>query len=168
MVFGKAKMTTPKNDPLVDQVKKTLEKAGLEPNLKQMVRPCRTALEAAEAIDCQLGQIAKSMIFKLEISGQPILVIASGINQVDPLLLGKKVNGKVHIASPDFVLEKTGYQIGGVPPVGHLVPFFKVFMDQDLFRFREIWASAGNPNLVFAIPPDKLKEVAQAEVIKVT
>ena len=159
-----------KNDlpPQVVKVQKELSKYGLECHFISMGKSCRSALQAAEALDCQLGQIAKSLIFKTEVSQKPILVITSGANQVDPMLLGKRVDEPVQIAKPEYVQERTGYQVGGVPPLGFLMPIHKTFIDQDLFRFQSIWASAGAGDIVFAIPPQKLLEITRAEAIKVT
>ena len=104
----------------------------------------RTAGDAAAAIGCEVAQIAKSLIFRGKPSERPILVIASGTSRVDVKKLGTVVGEKIGRADADFVREKTGFAIGGVPPVGHDNPL-KIFIDEDLLQYDEIWAAAGTP-----------------------
>lgn len=115
-----------------------------------------TSADAAEAIGCTVAQIAKSIIFKAAESGRPVLVVASGPNRVDDKKLRALIGEKVKSADADFVLASTGFAVGGVPPVGHLVQPI-VFLDQDLAQFKEIWAAAGTGNAVFKLTWDDLK-----------
>ncbi|WP_035485589.1 YbaK/EbsC family protein [Geminicoccus roseus] len=110
-----------------------------------------TSAEAAQAIGCDVAQIAKSLIFKSR-SGRPVLVVASGANRVDEKKVGAILGEKVGRADPDFVLAATGYPVGGVAPVGHLQAVV-VLLDADLQGFAEIWAAAGAPNAVFRLTP---------------
>ncbi|MFW5434151.1 YbaK/EbsC family protein [Paenibacillus apiarius] len=77
----------------------------------------RTAQEAADAIGCQVAQIAKSIIFRIKASGKPLLVVASAINRIDEKKISKMLNEKLGKADADFVREHTGFVIGGVPPL---------------------------------------------------
>ena len=81
----------------------------------------RTAGEAAGAVGCAVGQIAKSLVFEDQNTGRPLLVIAIGKNRVDTGLLARVVGEPARMAHADFCKEKTGFAIGGVPPAGHMV-----------------------------------------------
>ena len=121
-----------------------------------------TAKQAATALDCDVSQIAKSLIFKSE-SGQPVLVVASGSNRVDVSKIANLLGETIHKADADFVKEATGYTIGGVPPFA----FFKkiiTFIDQDLLKFTTIWAAAGANNSVFPLTIDNLVKISQGQV----
>ena len=119
----------------------------------------RTAQEAADALGVQLGQIAKSIIFKRRADGMPVLVVASGDRRVDPDKVAALV-GPVGRADADYVKAQTGFSIGGVSPVGHINPVLTL-VDEDLFRFDDIWAAAGHPNAVFLLSPDQLCALVQ-------
>jgi prolyl-tRNA editing enzyme YbaK/EbsC (Cys-tRNA(Pro) deacylase) len=118
----------------------------------------RTAQEAAQAIGCQVGQIAKSLLFKTKRTGKPVLVITSGSNRVNEKKLGELLQEPIEKASADFVREQTGFAIGGVPPVGHANALL-TFLDQDLMHYDVIWAAAGTPNAVFKLTPAELEKV---------
>ena len=121
-----------------------------------------TAQEAADAIGCQLAQIAKSIIFR-SASGKAVLVIASGINRVDEKKVKALLGEKIERASPDFVKEMTGFEVGGVPPLGHASPCV-VYLDEDLKAYPTLWAAGGTPNAVFEIGFAKLVEMSGAAV----
>jgi prolyl-tRNA editing enzyme YbaK/EbsC (Cys-tRNA(Pro) deacylase) len=114
----------------------------------------RTAQEAADSLGVQLGQIAKSVIFKRKEDGVAVLVVTSGDRRVDEKKLAALV-GKVGRADADFVKAHTGFTSGGVSPVAHLYPPVTV-LDQDLWRFDEVWAAAGHPHAVFRLHPQDL------------
>ena len=123
--------------------------------------PTRTVAEAAAAIGCEEAQIAKSLVFRSD-SGRPVLVVACGTNRVDTTKVAVIVGEKVTRADPDFVRERSGYAIGGVPPLGHRFPPVTV-LDQDLTVFNEIWAAAGTTNSVFRLTPYDLKTLTRAD-----
>ena len=125
----------------------------------------RTAQEAADGLGVQLGQIAKSVIFKRKSDEVAVLVVTSGDRRVDEKKVSALV-GKVGRADADFVKAKTGFTIGGVSPVAHLNPSVAL-LDQDLWRFDEIWAAAGHPHGVFRLQPDDLKRLTGAPVVDV-
>ena len=115
---------------------------------------CRTAQQAADALGVQVGQIAKSIIFRRQSDDAAVLVITSGDRRVDE----KKVDalvGKTGRADADFVKARTGFSIGGVSPLAHATPPV-VLIDRELFRFDEIWAAAGHPHAVFRLRPQDL------------
>lgn len=125
----------------------------------------RTAQEAADGLGVQLGQIAKSVIFKRKEDGVAVLVVTSGDRRVDEKKVSALV-GKVGRADADFVKAQTGFTIGGVSPVAHLHPSVTL-LDQDLWRFDEVWAAAGHPHGVFRLVPDDLRHLTQAPRVDV-
>ena len=122
----------------------------------------RTSEDAAAAIGCTVAEIAKSLIFK-SAEGRPVLVIASGVNRVDEKKVAALLGGKIKRADADFVRDRTGYAIGGVPPVGHATPPI-VLIDRDLERFAAVWAAAGTPNAVFKVIPADLVGLTKGQV----
>jgi len=125
----------------------------------------RTAQEAADGLGVQLGQIAKSVIFKRKEDGVAVLVVASGDRRVDEKKVSALV-GKIGRADADFVKAQTGFSIGGVSPVAHQNQPVTL-LDQDLWRFDEIWAAAGHPHGVFRLQPEDLKRLTGAPVVDV-
>lgn len=134
------------------RVQAALAARGYAFQVREFPDSTRTAAEAAAAIGCTVGQIAKSLVFRGRESDRPILVIASGGNRVDEKKLRVLLGEKVERADPAFVRDRTGFAIGGVPPVGHReAPV--TLIDRDLAAFAEIWAAAGTPNAVFRLSP---------------
>lgn len=115
----------------------------------------RTAADAAEAVGCTVGQIAKSLIFRAMDSGRPVLAIASGSVRVDEARLSELLAERVGRADPGFVRKHTGFAIGGVPPIGHRTQPL-IFIDETLLEFETIWAAGGTPSAVFRLCPDDL------------
>lgn len=124
----------------------------------------RTAQEAADAIGCEVTQIAKSIVFRLRSSGNPLLVVASGVNRVNEKRISSQLNDTLEKADADFVRERTGFVIGGVPPLGH-IDTIETIIDEDLFQFKTIWAAAGHPKAVFELTPDELVEMTHGKVM---
>jgi prolyl-tRNA editing enzyme YbaK/EbsC (Cys-tRNA(Pro) deacylase) len=127
----------------------------------------RTAVEAANAIGCTVGQIVKSLVFKGKESGDPVLVVASGPNRVDTQIIEGLIGEPITKPDADYVRDKTGFVIGGVPPVGHAQPL-TTFVDQDLLQYGDIWAAAGTPRAVFRLTPDDLVRMTGGQVIAVS
>ncbi|HEX9028826.1 MAG TPA: YbaK/EbsC family protein, partial [Anaerolineales bacterium] len=126
----------------------------------------RTAVEAAQAIGCQVGQIVKSLVFKAKRSQRPILVVASGSNRVNEKAVEAMLGEPLGKADADFVRQHTGFVIGGVPPVGH-AEALETFVDEDLLQYDEIWAAAGTPNAVFRLKPDDLLTMTHGRVLQI-
>ncbi|MDX6522860.1 MAG: hypothetical protein QOI17_373 [Gaiellales bacterium] len=110
----------------------------------------RTAVDAAAAVGCQLGQIVKSVMLAGG-DGRPLLCLCAGDRRVDL----ERVGPDVTMARGREVKEATGYAIGGVPPVGHDTPLPTV-VDASLRRFETVWCAAGTPNAVFEVRLDAL------------
>ncbi|MEM6513633.1 MAG: YbaK/EbsC family protein [Pseudomonadota bacterium] len=123
----------------------------------------RSAADAAAALGCDVAQIAKSMVFTAVNSRRPVLVVASGPVRVDTAKVGALFGEPVKRATPDFVRERTGFAIGGVPPIGHVTPPV-VFLDETLLQFDTLWAAAGTPNAVFCLSPDNLQHLTNGSV----
>jgi prolyl-tRNA editing enzyme YbaK/EbsC (Cys-tRNA(Pro) deacylase) len=148
------------------RVQRALAALGFELDVVELPSSTRTAQEAAQAVGVRVGQIAKSLVFQVKRSGEALLVIASGANRVDEMVLGKLVGEEVSIAHPDYVRERTGFAVGGVPPVGHQVPL-RTWIDQDLLQYDEIWAAAGNPHAVFRLDPGELGRMTGGSVAQI-
>jgi prolyl-tRNA editing enzyme YbaK/EbsC (Cys-tRNA(Pro) deacylase) len=127
---------------------------------------CRTSQQAADVLGVELGQIAKSIIYRRRHDSAHVLVIAAGDRRVDEKKVAALV-GDVGRADADFVRAATGYAIGGVPPLAHAQPPV-VLIDQSLARFAEVWAAAGHPNTVFKLHPSDLSRLTSAPVHDVT
>ncbi len=147
-------------------MQEALDAAGLELQVVELPASTRTAREAAEAIGCTVAQIAKSIVFRAIGSGEPVLVIASGVNRIDERAVAERLGEEIGQARPEFVREATGFVIGGVPPCGHRQRI-KTFLDRDLLALEEIWAAAGTPYAVFRLTPDQLVQLTRGEVIPV-
>lgn len=126
----------------------------------------RTSAEAAAAIGCTVDQIAKSLLFRGEASGRPILVVMSGAGRVDEKKVAVILGEKIGRADPEFVRLKTGFAIGGVPPLGHAEPPVTL-IDQSILAFGIIWAAAGTPNAVFQLTPEDLLDLTQGQRVDV-
>lgn len=144
-----------------DRVRAALEAAGLDCEVLTLPGSTRTAEEAADAVGCSVGEIAKSLVFRA--GERAVVAVMSGDNRLDTAKLGETLGEGVSRADADFVRAATGFAIGGVPPLGHATPV-PVFMDAELFRFERIWAAAGSPFSVFAIEPGRLRDAGGATV----
>ena len=152
----------------VQRVAKALQDSG-HPHAPVMLDDAaRTAQQAADALGIQLGQIAKSIIFRRKTDDAAVLVITSGDRRVDEKKVEALVGegGKLGRADADFVKARTGYSIGGVSPVAHAQPPVTL-IDRELFRFEEIWAAAGHPHGVFKLRPHDLERLTGAPVADV-
>jgi prolyl-tRNA editing enzyme YbaK/EbsC (Cys-tRNA(Pro) deacylase) len=126
----------------------------------------RSSQEAAHAIGCEVGQIAKTLIFKGKNSSKPICVIASGKNRVDEKKIAEYVGEGIEKPDADFVLRHTQFSIGGIPPIGYEFEL-KPLIDEGLMAYAEIWAAAGTPNTVFRLSPQDLLTITKGQVVAV-
>jgi prolyl-tRNA editing enzyme YbaK/EbsC (Cys-tRNA(Pro) deacylase) len=148
------------------KVQEALSALGLPLQVVELPASTRTAVEAAAAIGCTVGQIVKSLIFKARRSERPVLVIASGANRVDEKRIEALIGEPLGKADADFVRQHTGFVIGGVPPVGHSEKL-ESFVDRDLLQYEEIWAAAGTPNAVFRLTPQDLVKMTGGRVVQI-
>jgi prolyl-tRNA editing enzyme YbaK/EbsC (Cys-tRNA(Pro) deacylase) len=109
----------------------------------------RTAKEAADALGIEVGQVASSIVFKLD-DESPLLVITSGRHKVDTELVAKSLNqSKLHRVDADYVKEKSGFSIGGVSPLGWISKPEIILIDEALNDYEVVWAAAGHPHAVY-------------------
>jgi prolyl-tRNA editing enzyme YbaK/EbsC (Cys-tRNA(Pro) deacylase) len=152
--------------PSARKVQEALKIMGVTCEVREMGKTTRTAQDAARSVGCDVGQIAKSLVFKGGTTQQAVLVITSGSNRVDEKKLSERIGEPVLKADADFVRQQTGFAIGGVPPVGHAQQI-GVFIDEDLLTYSEIWAAAGTPQAVFRLTPQELQKITGGRVIRV-
>lgn len=132
----------------------------------EFTQTTRSAAEAAQAVGCHVSQIVKSIIFRTQETHKPILILVSGVNRVDEKKLSELLQEKIEKPDAEFVRAKTGFAIGGVGPVGHSEKLI-TFIDEDLLKFDEVWAAAGNPNAVFKLSPRDLVAMSDGRVVSV-
>ena len=143
------------------RVRRALDAAGETPEIRE-VGPARTAQEAADAIGCALDQIAKSIIFRSESTGQALLFLTAGGNRVSATRASDLAGTALGQADASLVRAQTGVAIGGVAPSGQLSPI-RAWWDPRLSDFETVWAAAGTPRHVFGISPARLRELTGAE-----
>lgn len=148
------------------KVQDALKKLDYDYTVVEFSESTRTALEAAERVGCEVGQIVKSLIFQGKTSGKAILILTSGANQVDVKRIKAYAEEKIGRADPAFVRECTGYAIGGIPPLGHLNPI-ETYVDEDLLQYEKVWAAAGTPNAVFEMNANQLEKMTGGKVVVV-
>ena len=145
------------------RVQEALAARGFDFEVREFPESTRTSAEAAAAIGCAVGEIAKSLVFRGAESGEAVLIIASGANRVDPAKAEALLGEAIGRADADFVRAATGFAIGGVPPLGHDRPLVTL-IDEDLLAFEVIWAAAGTPNAVFRLSPKDLSDLTGGRV----
>ena len=148
------------------RVRAAIEAAGLTPDIRE-VGQARTAQEAADSVGVHVDQIAKSIIFRGETSGEAILFLTAGGNRVDAEKAANLAGEALGKADAALVRSQTGFAIGGVAPVGHLNPI-RSFLDPRLTEFPRVWAAAGTPHHVFAIAPADLERLTGAQIADFT
>lgn len=141
-------------------VRSALAAAGVGDTVRTFPAGVPTAAAAAEALECELAAITNSLIFDL--SGEPLLILASGAARVDTALVARQLGtGKIRRATPDFVLEHTGQEVGGVAPVGH-PKRIRTLLDESLQTHSLLWAGAGDHTAMFSITYTDLHRITGA------
>jgi prolyl-tRNA editing enzyme YbaK/EbsC (Cys-tRNA(Pro) deacylase) len=145
----------------VERFVREAEALGLSPEIREFPEGTKTALDAARAIGCDVGQIVKSLVF---VAGtEPFLALTSGPNRADIQRLSELMAGRpVRRADANEARAATGFAIGGTPPFGHPRPL-RAFCDRDLLVHSEVWAAAGTPSTVFPITPEELLRASRGE-----
>ena len=150
------------NNPSVIRVTALLKELGCSGEVTILSDSARTALDAANALGIEVGQVASSIVFKLP-SGAPLLVITSGRHRVDTELVAKNLGvEKLHRADADFVKNASGFSIGGVSPVGWVNKPEIILIDQALNDYDVAWAAAGHPHSVYPTSFEELARVTGA------
>ena len=148
----------------VERVRAALLAAGHEDTISAFPEGTRTAADAAAAIGCSVAQIAKSIVFRA--GDRAAVVIASGVNRVDAGKVAAVLGVTLKRADAEWVRAQTGFAIGGVSPVGHLLPPLLVF-DRDLLALHPIFAAAGSPHHIFRTEAEALARITGAMVAEV-
>ncbi len=149
------------------RVKQCLDGLGLEFEIRLLPEAVRTAKLAAEALGCEVGEIANSLIFRNCDDQQAILIMCAGDRRVDLGKVQRHCGLKLGKADAGFVRQQTGFAIGGVPPVAHARPL-RCLLDQSLQRYAGIWAAAGTPESVFHMTPAELHRITAGEWLDLT
>ena len=150
------------NKEPVKRAEKALKEFDSSIKVIELSSTARTALDAANSLKCEVGAIVKSLLFRTEDTF--LLCLVSGdkrcsLNKLKKITLIKDIS----MASPEDVKIQTGYTIGGVSPVGH-IKNIKIFIDESLKRFLDIFAAAGHPNCVFKIDFENLIKITDGEI----
>lgn len=156
--------------PAVERVVEAAARKGVALDVRVFAESTHTAAEAAAAVGAELGQIVKSLVFVADGDGGPhtYVCLVSGPNRVDLRRLAAVVGEpEIRRASAREARDLTGFTIGGIPPLGYLLPV-RVVMDPDLGRHEVVWAAAGLPTTVFPVPPATLRALANAVVAPIT
>ena len=149
-------------NPSVQRVSAKLKELGVSGEVHVLSDSARTAQEAADALGILVGQVASSIVFKLD-DESPLLVITSGRHRVDTKLVAEKLGvAKLHRVDADYVKEKSGFSIGGVSPVGW-VSQATILIDEALNDYEVVWAAAGHPHSVYPTTFAELLECTGAK-----
>lgn len=141
------------------RVQDALTAAGTDARVIELPVAARTSQQAADALGIEVGQIAKSLIFRAVPSGRAVLVIAAGDRRVDEARISALLGESIERATPEFVREHSSFAIGGVAPLAH-ARSMTTFVDASLRRFGVVWAAGGTPHCVFPIAPAELVRVS--------
>jgi prolyl-tRNA editing enzyme YbaK/EbsC (Cys-tRNA(Pro) deacylase) len=144
--------------PANERVAHYLHQVGITFEIRILSDAVRTARLAAEALGCEVGQIANSLIFRDANNNQAVLIMCAGDRRVDVQKVKAQTGIDLGKADAEFVRQQTGFAIGGVPPVAHANPL-RCLLDASLRRHGEIWAAAGTPESVFCMTPDELQKI---------
>lgn len=148
-------------------VQDALAQQGLDFAVVELSASTRTANDAAQTLNCEVGQIVKSLLFRSEKTNQPVLILASGINRVNEKAIEKIIGEKIVKADADFTREITGFAIGGVSPIGHKQKINNILIDEDLLKFEKLWAAAGTPHAVFSLHSNELEKLTSGKICSI-
>lgn len=151
-------------DPVAN-VRRALTEAGARDTVTVLTDKVPTAAAAAAALGCDVAAITNSLVFELD--GVPLLILASGAARVDTAYVAAQLGaGRIRRATPDFVLEHTGQEVGGVAPVGHPEKI-RTLLDASLEEHGTLWAGAGDHHSMFAISYEELRRITGAHPLRV-
>ncbi len=150
------------NKEPVKRAEKALKEFDKTLSVTELENTARTALDAAKSLNCEVGAIVKSLLFKN--GDNYFLCLVSGDKRCSLNKLKKFFNSKdLSMASPNDVKEQTGYTIGGVSPIGH-TNSMQILVDSSLKRFKDLFAAAGHPNCIFKINFDDLIKITNGSI----
>ena len=147
----------------VKRFKEAANSLGVKGEINILAETARTAIDAANGLGIEVGQIASSLIFKLP-SGNPLLIITSGRHRVDTDLVAKNLNiAELGRADANYVKEVSGYSVGGVSPLGWISKPEIILIDEALNDYEVVWAAAGHPHAVYPTTYDELIQCSGAQ-----
>ena len=150
------------NKEPVKRAEKALKEFDETLSVTELENTARTAVDAAKSLNCEVGAIVKSLLFKN--GDNYFLCLVSGDKRCSLNKLKKFFNSKdLSMASPNDVKEQTGYTIGGVSPIGHKNSL-QILVDSSLNRFEDLFAAAGHPNCIFKINFEDLKKITNGTI----
>jgi len=133
----------------VRRFKEAADSLGVTGEISILAETARTAIDAANGLGIEVGQIASSLIFKLP-SGNPLLIITSGRHRVDTDLVAKNLEiPELGRADANYVKEVSGYSVGGVSPIGWITTPEITLIDEALNDYEIVWAASGHPHAVY-------------------
>ena len=149
----------------VNRVKKAAVDAGLEIEIITLPNSARTAADAAKSLGCDVGQIAKSLLFEGTRTGTLKLILVSGAHNLDLTNAETLFGEPLGRADPKRVRSETGFAIGGVAPIGHLCAM-ETYMDDALLDYATVWGAGGAPETVFEVTPTALRAATDAKLFR--
>lgn len=155
----------PADHPSITRFREEHQRRGGTGEIVILPDSVHTAALAADALGCEVGAIANSLLFDAD--GSPVLILTSGAHRVDTAAVRARIGGpELRRAKPEFVRQHTGQAIGGVSPIGHPVPV-PTWIDTWLQKHEVLWAAAGHPSAVFSTSYDELLDLTGATAIDV-
>ena len=139
---------------------------GIEIDILNLDVSTKTSQEAADAVGCDIEQIAKSIVFFESIQNKLLQIFVSGPNKVNLESFQNQTNLRIEKADAEYVRESTGFAIGGVAPLGHKNrPLY--FIDETLIDFHEVWCAAGTPSSLFKLKTEDLLKATEAKILNI-
>ena len=139
---------------------------GIEIDILNLDVSTKTSQEAADAVGCDIEQIAKSIVFFESIQNKLVQIFVSGPNKVNLESFQNQTNLRIEKADAEYVRESTGFAIGGVAPLGHKNrPLY--FIDETLIDFHEVWCAAGPPSSLFKLKTEDLLKTTEAKILNI-
>ena len=139
---------------------------GIEIDILNLDVSTKTSQEAADAVGCDIEQIAKSIVFFESIQNKLVQIFISGPNKVNLESFQNQTNLRIEKADAEYVRESTGFAIGGVAPLGHKNrPLY--FIDETLIDFLEVWCAAGTPSSLFKLKTEDLLKATEAKILNI-
>ena len=146
------------------RVNDILRRSGSKAEIKQLDELAHTAQQAADALEVEVAQIVKSLVFRGAEKNKAYLLLVSGANRVHERRVGRQLGEKLARADAEFVREHTGFAIGGVSTLGASGEV-EIYLDETLLELGQIWAAAGHPRSVFPTTATELVTITSAKPI---
>jgi prolyl-tRNA editing enzyme YbaK/EbsC (Cys-tRNA(Pro) deacylase) len=149
----------------VERVSAFLRQMGAEARIEEFDAGTPTAMDAASAVGCKLGQIVKSLVF--DCGGKWVVALVPGDRRADSAKIARAAGvAKAKIASPEQVEKATGFVAGAVAPFP-LPGVDRVLVDRRLLSHKRVWIGAGSPRHMAVIAPGDLVRLSRAQAMDV-